>query len=233
MDELYNQLDVYLNEFINSTNDRQSTILMILDSIDEAIASFERNTHQSHSNVRQNISNDIQPTSMAIFNISTNCTCDWVNYLLDSPCGNCIAYSDSMMTVAAIAAGFSVRGWSLAVDLIWLNRSNTTEDIHYWPSLGYRVTESSFIKNNVVYKPEVTAGVSDDDIGRLNGLFDNVYTGDTYNSLGAFWYSKTGANNGNVAISIIDRYDWTRGPNSSGGVFNNTMAFAQEIGVVT
>lgn len=239
LDELYGQRDLYLDELNTASSDRQTNILMILDTIDEAILRFEQrafelfeSTQNNSKSIGNSNNNSSNITSMAVCGISPNCTCNWLNYFLDSPCGNCIVWGNTMDAVIAIAAGFSTRGWSLAADLIWFNISNTTVDYHYWPSLGNRIATSTQIAD-VAASNKLVAPSAQTAPGWANGIFANTIDGDTYNSLGSFWYSKTGASNDNVTISVIDRYDWTRGPNSSGGIFNNTMATAQDIGLVT
>ena len=42
LDELYGQRDLYLDELNTASSDRQTNILMILDTIDEAILRFEQ-----------------------------------------------------------------------------------------------------------------------------------------------------------------------------------------------
>ena len=228
---LYSQRDFYLTELNNVSTNEQGSILAMIKILDESIAAFEGTAFILPED--SNFDKDPFAVSTNSFYMSPNCTCNWLNILLDSPCGHCIVWSDISMAVAAISAGFSVRGWSLASDLILFNRSNKTLDIDYWPSRGNQVASAPQIANDVAYSSNLTEPFSQQLPGRLNGIFVSTVEGDTYNSLGKFWYSKTGSSNGNVSISIIDRYDWERGENSSGGVFNNTMAMAQEIGMVT
>lgn len=177
-----------MDELNTASSDRQTNILMILDTIDEAILRFEQRTFELFESTQNNSksignsnNNSSNITSMAVCGISPNCTCNWLNYLLDSPCGNCIVWGNTMDAVIAIAAGFSIRGWSLAADLIWFNISNTTVDYHYWPSLGNRIATSTQIAG-VAASNKLVAPSAQTAPGWANGIFANTIDGDTYNS---------------------------------------------------
>lgn len=229
---LYKQRNTYIDKLCNASGDAQEIILAIIDTINETIAGFEGNTFilPSDSNFRK------EPSGVSTFSfgMSPNCTCNWLNILVNSPCGHCQVFSQISFEVGAIAAGFEVRGWKLAAELLWFNRSNKTLDSHYTPDNGSIIATSPQITEIATnLSQELVAPSLQYSPGRANGLFVNTVEGDTYNSLGSFWYSKTGSSNGNVRISVLDRYDWVLGATGTGGVFNNTMVRAQEIGVVT
>lgn len=231
--ELYNQYDYYQTELSGASSDRQENILMKLAKIDQVIAAYEME-YQKSLKEDSFVENDIESASSTyIFGISPNCTCEWWNYQLDSPCWNCQLYYDTMMAVTAIAVGFSVRGWSLAADLVWHSMSNNTLDSYYTPNatLVNRVAHSPQILDEVAHRNLLTEAFEHATPGRLNGLFVNTLEGDIYNSIGSFYYSKNYAGNGNINISILDRYDYKRGDSSPGGILINIMVTAQEIGV--
>lgn len=138
------------------------------------------------------------------------------------------------MACNAIAAGFYARGWVLAADLLWFNLSNKTMDIDYFPSLGYRVAKAPQIRDELAYNNDIANGFNQSSPGRLNGVFASTLEGDTYNSLGRFYFTKKYAGNGNVNIQIIDRYDWDFIDKIGlGEGLNNTLYLAQLIGIAT
>lgn len=231
LEALKNQRNSYLDKLNNVLINEQTVTLAKIKVLDEAIKTFEEIGYCS-SNIRS-LGIDDNPYASYPFHVSPDCTCNNLNYIAQTPCGYCIEYTDTRMAVNAIAVGFEVRNWPLAADLMFFNLSNTTLDIDYWPSLGYTIAQAPQIANDVAQSNYLTEGFRQDSPGRLNGLFENDIEGDTYNALGSFYYSKTDAGNGNVNISILDRYDWDYINGDSTNVFINTLARAQEIGIVT
>ena len=228
---LQNQRLAYANELDVGSAEEKAIVQAKLDVIDQAIVDVTLYLEmQSDDNISDRTSETPSPY---VCGISPNCECTKTNILLNSPCGNCIEYTDINIEVSAINAGFGARGWSLASDLMMFNRSNRTIDIDYWPALGAQIAQAPQIANDLAYTNEMAYDFKQDNPGRLNGLFESTIEGDTYNALGKFYYSKKNAGNGKVNISIIDRYDWSYGDNGSAGVFTNTLARAQEIGLVT
>ena len=165
--------------------------------------------------------------------VSPDCYCGLLEQWVGEPCANCKEYTNVGLEVTAIRVGFEARGWDLAADLLLFNRSNNVLDIDYYPELGLTIAEAPQIKNELAYNNGMSESFKQDKPDRLNGLFESTIEGDTYNSLGKFWYSKTDAGNGKVNISIIDRYDWSYEDGGSVKEFNNTMARAQELGILT
>lgn len=235
--ELYRQYEYYLDELTSASGFDLDNLLLKVDKIEETIALYENKAFLLSPNSDLNDEDSIttySTSSMAIFGISPDCTCNWLNYLLDSPCANCQIYSDTLTSVAAISALFSLRGWQLAADLIWFGRANTTLDCSYTPSqnLVNRVAESPQITEDLAGVDELAGGLIQSSPGRLNGLFVNTIEGDVFNSLGSFYFTKSYAGNNKVNVSILDRYDYARGGSSPGGVLIDIMVTAQEIGIL-
>lgn len=154
---------------------------------------------------------------------------------VNSETGISFEYMEKMIAVSSIYAGFSVRGWKLAADLLLFNIINKTEDIEYWSKYGNEIATASQIANDLAYGIKISSGFEQHSPGSLNGLFDDTVEGEAYNSLGShFYFIKTDAGNGNVNISIIDRYDWKElKDGGSAGKLNNIMYRAQELGILT
>ena len=168
------------------------------------------------------------------FHISPNCTCNWVNYLTETPCANCQYYSSVLDGVYAVLAGFYIRGWDLAADLLTHNLANTILDSDYYPSANLIsvISESSQI-DRIRYDDKLSDGFEQDEPGWANGIFASTADGDVFNALGKFYYTKNYYSNGYIEINILDRYDWERGTSSPGGVLINNMVNAQELGILT
>ena len=228
---LQSQRDSYMNELGIVSDKERDIVLAKIDVLDKEIELFEKTDNFSNNFKSLELNNNAYAAYP--FEVSPNCICNASNYIIQTPCGACIEYTDKGKEVSAIAAGFAVREWSLAADLMLFNMSNTTLDIDYWPERGGQIAQAPQIANELAYNSELARSFRQDSPGRLNGLFESTIEGDTYNALGAFWYSKTDAGDGNVNISIIDRYDWHYINGDSASVFNNTLVRAQEIGVVT
>ena len=232
--ELYKLYDYYMTELSNSSSDNQENILLKIGTIDEIILMYEG---EFFVPLNENYSNTGEPipinSTYAYYHISPNCICNWLNYLLETPCYYCQQYYNTQMAVTAILAGFTLRGWSLAADLLLHSMSNPTLDSYYTPNSGLvnRVKQSAQILDGVAQLNGLTGAYEQDDPGWLNGVFANTLDGDIFNSLGSFYYSKSYAGNGNVNISILDRYDYARGSSSPGGILIDTMVTAQDIGV--
>ncbi len=169
-----------------------------------------------------------------MFHISPNCTCNELNYFTETPCANCQYYCSVLDGVYAVLAGFNVRGWNLACDLLTHNLSNTVLDSDYYPSadLISVISESSQI-NEIRYDDKLSYGFSQDEPGWANGIFASTADGDVFNALGKFYYTKNYYSNEYTKINILDRYDWDRGGDSPGGVLINNMVEAQELGILT
>ena len=208
------QKQSYIDEFENFLTENKDVLLMIIDSIDEAIEDFENNSCENYTFI-------FSPNSNRVFSLNSN---------------NSTVTRDLFVKMAcnAIAAGFYARGWGLAADLLWFNLSNKTMDIDYFPSLGYRVAKAPQIRDELAYNSDIANGFNQSSPGRLNGVFASTLEGDTYNSLGRFYFTKKYAGNGNVNIQIIDRYDWDFIDKIGlGEGLNNTLYLAQLIGIAT
>ncbi|MBQ7277255.1 MAG: leucine-rich repeat domain-containing protein, partial [Bacilli bacterium] len=170
-----------------------------------------------------------------LFNISPNCTCNELNYLTDTPCANCQYYWSVLEEVYAVIAGFNIRGWALASDLLTHNLNNDTLDSDYYPSadLVSVISDSSQI-DGIRYNDELYGDFGQENPGWANGIFASTVDGDVYNSLGGFRYIKNYSSNGYVRIGILDRYDWEFMDGSSlAAMLNNNMVEAQELGILT
>ncbi len=136
--------------------------------------------------------------------------------------------------IIAIAAGFQLRGWHLASELLLFNLSNTVVDVNYYPSNVENIKKASQILNDIAQNNKISATYLAESPGVANGLFVNTYEGDFYNSLGSFYYNKNSIDDTRVNIFILDRYDWHAVEEESlGDTFLNKMYRAEELGLLT
>lgn len=211
------QKQSYIDELENCLTENKDVLLMIIDSIDEAIEDFENN------NILNNSCDTFifSPNSNSVLSLNSDDSTFARDLFVKMACN-------------AIAAGFYARGWILAADLLWFNLSNKTMDIDYFPSLGYRVANAPQIRDELAYNNDIANGFNQSSPGRLNGVFASTIEGDAYNALGKFYFTKKYAGNGNVNIQIIDRYDWEfMDKIGLGEGLNNTLYLAQLIGIAT
>lgn len=229
---LQNRKNSYMEELRTTSYDNRLSILAKIDTLENVIANFKQSSFvkTNDNSFRIALTNTNNEDG---FNISPNCTCTNINMLNGTPCQNCVEHQNTTMAVVAIAAGFETRGWGLAADLIWFNMTNTQLDFDYWPSLGNQIIAAPQIEE--LAQNNSLADESDQKSpGRLSGIFESTIEGDMYNSLGSFYYTKKDAGNGNIELDIIDRYDWAYSEDGgSASIFNNTLAKAQELGIVT
>ncbi len=229
---LHNQRDYYENEFNTANSEEKDVILKKLNAVEKAIedVSLYMSCLSSDNDMVTRMSTT---ASQYPYHVSPDCTCGSLEYIAGTPCANCIIYTDTNTAVTAIAAGFEVRGWALAADLLWFNMSNTTPNIEYWPTLGTSIAGAPQIANKLAQENVLAWFFDQDDPEFLNGVFDSEIEGDVFNSLGSFYYSKTPASDGMINVSIQDLYDWDHKDNGgSGNVLNNTMYSAQEMGIL-
>ena len=182
-----------------------------------------------NSNIEANRGN----RELVEFNVSPNCTCDWLNYYSGEPCANCQYYCAVRDSVYAILAGFYVRGWSLAADLLTHNLANTVFDSDYYPNsnLTSALSEAGQIAD-IRFNEKMSDAYAQDEPGWANGIFASTIEGDVYNALGKFYYAKNYYSSGYISISIVDRYDWHRGSGCPGGALIGVLADAQDLGIV-
>lgn len=131
---LQSRRDAYVQELNTVSEMDRDNILAKIEVMNEGIKAFEKDEVILVNSISMDVNNN--PYAGYPFHISPDCTCNTLNYLSETPCGNCIEYTDITMVVASIIAGFDVRGWKLAADLLTYNRANTTRDVDYWPELG-------------------------------------------------------------------------------------------------
>lgn len=230
---LQNRKNAYIEELSTATSEKKNSIQSKIETLEEGMLLFK---DDEFTNKSLSANSDVSQCSDVLtyaFGVSPNCTCDNNNYLLGTPCSNCVEYQDITREVTAIGVGFEARGWNLAAELIWFNMSNKELDVDFWPSLSNNIAAAPQM-TEVAYNNKLAASCTQESPGYLHGIFESTIEGDMYNSLGSFYYTKHNAGNGNVTIDIIDRYDWAYDTDGgSASVFNNVLAKAQEIGVVT
>lgn len=231
---LQNRKNAYIEELSTVTSEKKNSIQSKIETFDKGIPYFERAANYGSNDYNLSGVRNVSPYSDVIdFGISPNCTCNELNYINGTPCVNCTEFKTISAEVMAIGAGFEARGWNLAAELIWFNLSNKELDVDYYPNLSNNIVAAPQM-TEVAYNNTLAASCTQASPGRLNGIFESTIEGDMYNSLGKFYYTKHNAGNGNVTIDIIDRYDWDYDKNGgSASVFNDVLAKAQEIGVVT
>ena len=204
LEVLRNEKQTYTQELGSADETRRVIVESLIASIDEAIEHYENNDYSSNNGtLNENFA------SQSIFDI------------IRLKAG-----------VAAIAAGFRVRGWILASELMWYNLTNKQLDIDYYPTNGGRVAQSTQIKS-VANNGEISLQYIATSPGWLNGIFVDTIEGDTYNALGKFYYEKRYVGDEQVEISIIDRYDWRKEDDYGiGNTLVNLLYQAQEAEVV-
>ena len=227
---LQTQKNIYENELVIAKVEDQDVINAKIDKINQAIEDIppyiEFLCHDENGTRMIN-----EPFEYP-HQVSRDCSCSMVEEILP-PCENCVEYTSLYLGVSAVAAGFYLRGWVLAADLLWFNLSNEEIDCEYWPSLGYRIANSSIIANNIAQNDVLAGSCSPSAPGPVNGILEGEIEGDTYNSLGAFYYSKKPTTAGMIKLCVQDRYDWDKKEGNSTIVFNNILYDAQSKGVVT
>ena len=184
--ELKELLFYYENELLHASESEQVEINNKIQKLEELILLFSDNSFNQSNVDSYELGNDVPRT---YFHISPDCTCDTINYLMESPCYNCELYYNALTDVTLIMTGFSSRGWKLAADLMLHNMSNTVLDSYYTPSqnLVDRVAQCTQILDEVALSPNITAGFVQKSPGRLNGMFVNEIEGDVFNALGKFY----------------------------------------------
>ena len=226
----------YLSDLVDESLPSEKTVIFAKISIlNEAINTINEVGYFTQSiGVRSIGNNNIYANYP--FRVSPNCTCSASNYIIQTPCWNCVRYTDLNTEVMTIQSLFKTRGWHLAADLLLHNRVNTEIDSEYWPStaLSDRIAGAWQIANNLAYNNKIASGFNQVSPGELNGLLVKEIDGDAYNSLGKFNFKKTFVDDGIVEVDIIDRYDWDISDiESSASFLNNNMVAAQEMGILT
>ena len=231
LEELYIQYDTYYDEYSTAYGAEKERLLFILNDINEAIENYGGTPLAGSSYSKNEFVVNYQ-----YFNKIVSVEVTPNSYFYESGIEQSSLFVRVVvkMAVVAIATGFAVRGWKLAADLLWHNLTNKIEDSSYTPkqSLVNRLVNSTQIKNDLALNNLISGTFNQVSPGRLNGLFEDVYEGDAFNSLGAFYYGKSSNGNGSINLLINDRYDWDRYGNSPGGILISILVLAQEIGVV-
>lgn len=241
---LQSQKVFYEEEFNIVKVEDQGTVTAKINTVDQAIeeVSSYMDFLSNDSNESLTRSSDGSPYS---FYVSPNCTCGTIEIALGTPCDDCKLYKNMDIFISAIKSFFWFRGYWLAADLLCFNRTNTTLDIEYWPTLGTRLAQVSQITNDLAQNNTLVDGCNNlYNPGLLDFSPEGTLAADVYYSLGSFWYSKTLANNGMINFLIQDRYDWE--PKEENveeenidfieKVINDTfgvMTTAQELGILT
>lgn len=226
------KLLLYYQKELSIANDNEK------DQINSKIAKLEE-LIELFDDTQENINNEevYEKTStknLLYFGISPDCICDQDNYLLMIACPYCKLYYDTLKDVASIIAGFSIRGWKLAADLMLHNLINKQLDSYYTPSesLVNRLAQSPQILEEISVIDNLTGCSEQSSPGRLSGLFENTLEGDVYNALGSFYYAKSYVDDENVNITILDRYDWAVKGKGIEKKLLEKLVLAQEIKVV-
>lgn len=226
------KLLLYYQKELSIANDNEK------DQINSKIAKLEE-LIEFFDDTQENINNEevYEKTStknLLYFGISPDCICDQDNYLLMIACPYCKLYYDTLKDVASIIAGFSIRGWKLAADLMLHNLINKQLDSYYTPSesLVNRLAQSPQILEEISVIDNLTGCSEQSSPGRLSGLFENTLEGDVYNALGSFNYAKSYVDDENVNITILDRYDWAVKGKGIEKKLLEKLVLAQEIKVV-
>lgn len=212
LEVLSSQKDAYVNEWNEATEkDKQGIAQAKRESVESSIAKFEELGYFSANNTARAFGSG-------------------------NPSGITYSSRDFLdLAVASIAAGFKLRKWHLAADLLWYNKTNKQLDINYWPVLGTRIASAPQIAEDLArVNREIANRVVLSSPGDFNGLFASTIEGELYNSLGSFYFQKRYAGNGLVDIKIIDRYDWEfNNKYGIASVLVNILAHAQKIGILT
>lgn len=228
--EVLNEQKLVYSEKVNTDSDEEKPFTVAkLDAVEKSISDFA----DIYYGAQRSRSRALDDNAYAAFpsHVSPYCTC---NLLPAQPCAECIVYQLTKLEVVAVAAGFYMRRWTLANDLLWMNLTNRELDMDYWPTLGSRIAEAPQIAHDLAYNEELAFWFDHKSPGFLHGIFESTIEGDTYNALGDFYFQKRDAGNGNVDIYIIDRYDWNfHEYQGLAEALNNTMVSAQNLGILT